>query len=44
MGSDLGGLCRGPAGAILMQRHGGVGFLARELLAEIPALMAALGR
>lgn len=34
----------GTAGATLMQRHGGVGFLARELLAEIPALMAALAR
>lgn len=32
----------GTAGATLMQRHGGVGFLARELLAEIPALMAGL--
>ena len=32
----------GTAGCVLMQRHGGVGFLARELLAEIPALMAGL--
>ncbi|HEY0205573.1 MAG TPA: NAD(P)H-hydrate dehydratase [Acetobacteraceae bacterium] len=32
----------GTAGCVLMQRHGGVGFLARELLAEIPALMAEL--
>jgi ADP-dependent NAD(P)H-hydrate dehydratase len=30
----------GTAGRVLMKRHGGVGFLARELLAEIPALMA----
>jgi len=30
----------GTAGCVLMKRHGGVGFLARELLAEIPALMA----
>jgi len=34
----------GTAGNVLMERHGGVGFLARELLAEIPALMAALER
>lgn len=32
----------GTAGSVLMRRHGGVGFLARELLAEIPALMAGL--
>ena len=32
----------GTAGNRLMQHHGGVGFLARELLAEIPALMAGL--
>ncbi len=32
----------GTAGAVLMGRHGGVGFLARELLAEVPALMAGL--
>ena len=32
----------GTAGRCLMERHGGVGFLARELLAEVPALMAGL--
>lgn len=32
----------GTAGRRLMDRHGGVGFLARELLAEVPALMAEL--
>ena len=32
----------GTAGNRLMQRHGGVGFLARELLAEIPGIMAGL--
>lgn len=32
----------GTAGCRLMDRHGGVGFLARELLAEIPGLMAEL--
>ncbi len=32
----------GTAGARLMQQHGGVGFLARELLAEVPAVMAGL--
>ncbi len=30
----------GEAGNRLMRRHGGIGFLARELLAEIPAIMA----
>ena len=34
----------GTAGCRLMDRHGGVGFLARELLAEVPALMAGLQR
>ena len=32
----------GTAGCRLMDRHGGVGFLARELLAEVPGLMAEL--
>jgi len=32
----------GTAGNRLMERHGGVGFLARELLAEIPGIMAGL--
>ena len=32
----------GTAGNRLMQHHGGVGFLARELLAEIPGIMAGL--
>lgn len=32
----------GTAGTRLMERHGGVGFLARELLAEVPGLMAEL--
>ena len=32
----------GTAGTVLMERHGGIGFLARELLAEIPSVMAAL--
>ena len=32
----------GTAGRRLMDRHGGVGFLARELLAEVPGLMAGL--
>ncbi len=32
----------GEAGTRLMRRHGGIGFLARELAAEIPKLMAEL--
>lgn len=32
----------GEAGNRLMRRHGGVGFLARELLAEVPRVMAGL--
>jgi ADP-dependent NAD(P)H-hydrate dehydratase len=34
----------GGAGNVLARRHGPIGFLARELLDEIPALMARLGR
>lgn len=32
----------GAAGNRMMRRHGGIGFLARELLAEVPAIMAEL--
>lgn len=32
----------GTAGNVLMARHGGIGFLARELLAEVPSVMAGL--
>lgn len=34
----------GEAGTRLMRRHGGIGFLAREIPGEVPELMAALGR